>query len=68
MDEIDALILAICIMPGITCLVCIFACELRIQHREADTRRYPRYGRSADMLDDTEHRLKVKSRFEDKQT
>lgn len=44
MNDIDALLIAICLMPGITCLVCIFACELRIQHRDADTKRYPRPG------------------------
>lgn len=68
MSEIEALLFAVCVMPVITCLVCIFACELRIQHREADTRRYPRYGRSTDMPDDTEHGLKIKSRFKDNET
>lgn len=68
MSDSEALVAALCIMPGITSLVCIFACELRMQHREADTRRYPRYGRSPDMLDDTEHRLKVKSKIKDNET
>lgn len=68
MDEIEALLFAVCIMPGITCLVCIFACELRIQQREGDTRRYPRYGQSPDMRDTTEHKLKIKSKLKDKET
>jgi hypothetical protein len=44
MSDIEALFLAICLMPAITSLVCIFACELRIQHRDSDTRRFPRPG------------------------
>ena len=68
MSDTEALLIAICVMPLVTSLVCIFACELRIQHRESDTRRLPRYGRSPDMLDDTEHRLKIKSRIHDNET
>lgn len=44
MTENQALIAAVCVLPLVTTLVCIFACELRIQHREADTRRFPRPG------------------------
>lgn len=57
MSDFEALLFAICIMPGVTSLVCIFACELRIQAKENDTRRYPRYGKSDQM------RIKGKSRI-----
>ena len=68
MTDQQALFAAFCIVPSVTVLCCIFACELRIQHREGDTSRFRRYGRSPDMLDDKEHKLKIKSRIHDNET
>ena len=44
MNETQLLCAAICIMPFITVLACVYACALRIQHREGDTRRFRRPG------------------------
>jgi len=44
MSDRDLLIAALCLIPVVTALTAIFACELRIQYRESDTRRLPKPG------------------------
>lgn len=64
-DELELVLFALCIIPMLMFGVALFACELRIQYRDNDTRRYPRYGRSDDMRDSE---FRVKSKLEDNET
>lgn len=46
---VELIVILGCLIPFLMFCVAIFACELRIQYREGDTRRYPRYGQSDAM-------------------
>lgn len=66
MSEIGLILVLGCALPTLMFGVALFACELRIQYRDGDTRRYPRYGRADEMRADD--KFKVKSRYGDKET
>lgn len=66
MSEVELIVFLGCVVPLICFGASIFACELRIQHRDSDTRRYPRYGQSDEMR--TKDKLKVKSKVKDNET
>lgn len=46
---VELIIIFGCLIPLLMFIVAIFACELRIQYRNGDTKRHPRYGKSDAM-------------------
>jgi hypothetical protein len=46
---VELIVILGCLIPLLGFCVALFACELRIQYRDGDTRRFPRYGRSDAM-------------------
>lgn len=63
MMTVEIIVFAGCVIPLLMFAVAVFACELRIQYRNNDTRRYPRYGKSDAMR--TKGESRIKNEYED---